>query len=187
MNQNKDFYFLIIDLEATCSNDKSIPKEEMEIIEIGAVMLNKATWAIEAEFQQFIQPVRHPQLTAFCTELTSIRQEDVADAPKFPEAISFLKEWIDAYPNHIFCSWGDYDKNQFIQDCEFHNVPYPFDSTHKNLKKEFSEYLGVSKRFGMAQALQHLGIELKGTHHRGIDDARNISAIYRSINTTKLS
>ncbi|MDF5724660.1 MAG: exonuclease domain-containing protein [Rhizonema sp. PD37] len=187
MNKNKNFYFLIIDLEATCSKDKSIPKEEMEIIEIGAVMLNKATWAIEAEFQQFVQPVRHSQLTPFCTELTSIRQEDVADAPKFLEAISFLKEWMDAYANHIFCSWGDYDKNQFIQDCEFHNVPYPFDSNHKNLKKEFSEYLGVSKRFGMPQALQHLGLELKGTHHRGIDDARNIAAIYGSINTTKLS
>lgn len=52
----------------------------MEIIEIGGVMLNKATWAIEAEFQQFVQPVRHPQLIPFCTELTSISQEDIAGA-----------------------------------------------------------------------------------------------------------
>ena len=36
-------YFLIVDLEATCSNDGSIPREEMEIIEIGAVMLNRST------------------------------------------------------------------------------------------------------------------------------------------------
>lgn len=37
----------------------------------------------------------------------------------------------------------------------------------------------------MAQSLEILGIELKGTHHRGIDDARNIAAIYKYIKTKK--
>jgi len=36
-------YFLIVDLEATCSDDGTIPSQEMEIIEIGAVMLNRST------------------------------------------------------------------------------------------------------------------------------------------------
>ncbi|RCJ33564.1 exonuclease [Nostoc minutum NIES-26] len=185
MNADRKSYFLIVDLEATCSNDGKIPSHEMEIIEIGAVMLNRTTWEIDAEFQQFIQPVRHPQLTAFCTELTSIRQEDVDQAPQFAEAISRFKEWIYSFTSHIFCSWGNYDKKQFIQDCEFHHIPYPFASEHINIKNEFSEYLGVSKGFGMAKALQHLGMELIGTHHRGIDDARNIAAIYRHIKTRK--
>jgi inhibitor of KinA sporulation pathway (predicted exonuclease) len=185
MKDNRDSYFLIVDLEATCSDDGIIPSNEMEIIEIGAVMLNRATWEIDSEFQQFVQPVRHPLLTPFCTELTSIRQQEVETAPTFPEAIASLKEWIYSFPRHVFCSWGNYDKKQFLQDCEFHNVPYPFGSAHRNIKQEFSEYLGVTKRFGMAQALQRLGIELKGTHHRGIDDARNIAAIFRYMNTTK--
>ena len=75
------------------------------------------------------------------------------------------------------------EKNQFKQDCKFHNIPSPFGAEHINIKKEFSTYLGTSHRFGMAQALQHLGIGLVGTHHRGIDDARNIAAIYRHIQT----
>ena len=58
-------YFLIVDLEATCSNDVSVPREEMEIIEIGAVMLNRSTWEIDSEYQKFIKPVRHPNLTKF--------------------------------------------------------------------------------------------------------------------------
>lgn len=180
-------YFLVIDLEATCCDQGSIPRHKMEIIEIGAVMLNRKTWEIDSEFQQFIQPVINPKLTAFCTEMTSITQQDVNDAPQFSEAISRFKEWIDLFPNHIFCSWGNYDKSQFIQDCQFHKVPYPFSSEHINIKKEFSEYLGVSKGFGMAKALAHLGIELKGTHHRGIDDARNIAVIYRHMKTQKLA
>lgn len=173
-------YFLIVDLEATCSNDGNIPSQEMEIIEIGAVMLNRFTWEIDSEYQQFIKPVRHPLLTDFCTELTTITQQEVDTAPTFPEAIPQFKEWIDFYAENIFCSWGNYDKKQFIQDCEFHNLIYPFGSEHRNIKKEFSLYLGdQKKRFGMAQALDYLGIELQGTHHRGIDDARNIAAIYK--------
>ncbi|MGI8499943.1 MAG: exonuclease domain-containing protein [Hassallia sp.] len=180
-------YFLIIDLEATCSDDNSIPRHKMEIIEIGAVMLNRATWEIDFEFQQFIQPVTNPQLTVFCTELTSISQKDVELAPKFSEAMSHLRKWLESFSNYIFCSWGEYDKKQFIQDCKHHNVSYPFGSEHRNIKKEFSEYLGVSKGFGMAQALQQLGLELKGTHHRGIDDACNIAAIFRHMNTKNQS
>ncbi|MCX7596777.1 MAG: exonuclease domain-containing protein [Fischerella sp.] len=178
-------YFLIVDVEATCSNDNSIPRSETEIIEIGAVMLNGETWIIESEFQQFIRPVRHPQLTNFCTQLTTIRQEDVDAASTFPEVISRFQEWVYSFPNPIFCSWGDYDKNQFIRDCKFHKVPYPFSSEHRNIKKEFSEYCGVSQKFSMAEALQYLGIELQGIHHRGIDDARNIAAIFRHMNTQK--
>lgn len=176
-------YFLIIDLEATCCDDNTISRREMEIIEIGAVMLNRETWEIDSEFQQFIKPTRHPTLTEFCTKLTTITQQDVENAPTFPAAITQLNNWISLYPNYIFCSWGDYDKNQFKQDCKFHNIPYPLGTEHINIKKEFSEYLGTSMKFGMAQALQHLGIELLGTHHRGIDDARNIAAIYRHIQT----
>jgi inhibitor of KinA sporulation pathway (predicted exonuclease) len=178
-------YFLIIDLEATCCDKGTVPRYEMEIIEIGGVMLNRNTWEIDAEFQQFIQPVRNPQLTPFCTELTSITQKDVANAPKFPEAIAKLLEWMTAYPNYIFCSWGNYDKSQFKQDCIFHQVAYPFSEEHINIKTEFSEYLGVSYKFGMAKALQTLGLELQGRHHRGIDDARNIAAIYRYMQTKK--
>ena len=185
MKTNTASYYLVVDLEATCCDKDSIPKHEMEIIEIGAVMLNRETLEIDSEYQQFIRPVRHQQLTAFCTELTTISQNDVDKAANFPDVIAQFQEWIYSFPNYVFCSWGDYDKNQIQLDCQFHNIPYPISSAHRNIKKEFSEYLGVSKRFGMAQALQHLGIELKGTHHRGIDDARNIAAILRHMKTQK--
>lgn len=180
-------YFLIIDLEATCDNQGSIPRHQMEIIEIGAVMLNRKTGEIDAEFQEFIQPIRHPQLTEFCTKLTSITQQQVDAADTFPAVISRLKEWMNSFPNYVFCSWGNYDKNQFLQDCKFHHLPYPFASEHRNIKKEFSEYLGVSHKFGMAQALKYLNMELKGIHHRGIDDARNIAAIYSYMHSNKRS
>jgi inhibitor of KinA sporulation pathway (predicted exonuclease) len=184
MNKDsRNFYFLVIDLEATCSDDKSIPRQETEIIEIGAVILNRSTWEVDAEYQQFIKPIRHPILTDFCTQLTTIKQTDVENASTFPEAMISFKEWILKFPNYTFCSWGDYDKRQFNQDCRFHEIPYPFTPEHINIKKQFSDYLGVSKAFGMAGALEKLGFELMGTHHRGIDDARNIAKIFRYMKT----
>lgn len=140
-------------------------------------MVDRDSLSAVDEFQTFIQPVRHPQLTPFCTELTSIQQADVDAAPLFPAANRHLKEWKTPYESALFCSWGDYDKSQFEQDCRHHQTPYPFSSSHLNLKKQFSRSLGYPKNYGMARALQLAGVPLEGTHHRGIDDARNMARL----------
>lgn len=175
-----DFY-LIIDLEATCSDDGSVPRQEMEIIEIGAVMQNARTLEVESEFQTFVRPVRHPVLTEFCSQLTGIEQHQVAAAPTFPEAIESLKRWMYTFADAKFCSWGDYDRGQFVQDCTYHGTAYPFRSDHLNLKAEFSHSLGLRKKFGLDAAVAHLGMKFEGSHHRGIDDARNIARIVRKV------
>ncbi len=170
-------YFLVLDLEATCSDTKEVPRQEMEIIEIGAVMVEAKNLDIVSEFQAFIKPVRHPLLTNFCTKLTSITQEQVNKAPTYREAIENFKGWLYQYPNFIFGSWGNYDYKQFQQDSNFHQVPYPIESQHINLKQLFSSNQKLKQRYGMAQALELAKIKLEGTHHRGIDDARNIAKL----------
>ncbi len=170
-------YFLIIDLEATCSDTKQISRQEMEIIEIGAVMVEAENLNIVSEFQTFIKPVRNPILTDFCTKLTSITQKQVNNAPSYQEAIANFKQWLYQYSNFIFGSWGDYDRKQFQQDSNFHQSPYPISSKHINLKKLFSSNQRLKQRYGMAQALKIAEIELLGTHHRGIDDAKNIARL----------
>lgn len=177
MNLEQYQYFLVIDLEATCSDKKEISRREMEIIEIGAVMVEANDLKTVSEFQTFIKPVRHPLLTDFCLQLTSITQEQVNNAPFYPEAITNLRQWLNQYPNFIFGSWGDYDRKQLQQDSNFHSVPYPINSEHINLKKLFSINQGFSYTHGMAKALELAAIELKGIHHRGIDDARNIARL----------
>jgi 3'-5' exoribonuclease 1 len=169
-------HFLVIDLEATCDSDKRLPSRRMEIIEIGAVLVDPGSLDPVAEFQTFVKPVRHPVLTPFCTQLTSITQADVADAPGFVQAIGDLKRFI-AGCHVLFCSWGDYDRRQFEQDARFHKVPLPFDGRHLNVKKRFSAELGEERLYGMAGALTRVGLTLRGTHHRGIDDARNIARL----------
>ncbi|WP_449416265.1 exonuclease domain-containing protein [Phormidium nigroviride] len=177
MNLKHYNYYLVLDLEATCCDRGTIRQDRMEIIEIGAVMVEPKTLTIIDEFQTFIKPVRHPILTEFCKSLTSISQKQVDLAPTYPEAIALLKNWLSGYSNAVFGSWGDYDRKQFQQDSNFHKVPFPIAYPHVNLKQLFTEQQGLRKRPGMAKALQLVGLPLEGTHHRGIDDARNIAKL----------
>jgi inhibitor of KinA sporulation pathway (predicted exonuclease) len=167
--------YVIVDLEATCWEDvRGSPK--MEIIEIGAVLLPASEGPAAGEFASFVRPVVDPVLSAFCTKLTSIRQADVDAAEPFPLVFPRFVEWIGDGP-FVLCTWGAYDLNQFRQDCRRHRIPLPAAfERHVNVKKEFARLRGV-KSCGMAAALRIAGIPLEGTHHRAIDDARNIAKL----------
>ena len=169
-------HYLIIDLEATCCNKGSIKREEMEIIEIGAVMVNATSLKIVDEYEIFIKPIVNPTLTPFCKTLTTITQEDVNNAMGYKEALADFKKWYSQYDDFLFCSWGDYDKNQFLKECKMHNVAYPFNREHLNIKKAFAKVQGI-KPCGLDVALVHVNLELVGTHHRGINDARNMGRL----------
>lgn len=173
---------LLIDLEATCDDGGAVPRNEMEIIEIGAVELDNKIRVIN-EYDWFVKPVRHPTLTPFCTRLTSITQNQVDSAPSFPEVLALLNQKVDL-SKVVFCSWGNYDRTQFEQDCEFHGVEYPFGPYHINVKVAVARFLGLRKPKGVGGMLRHFGLDFEGTPHRGIDDVKNITRILRASRMT---
>jgi len=164
--------FIIVDLECTCwEND---PQMVMETIEIGAVVYEVGQ-GILAEFQRFVRPKLNPVLSDFCRSLTTIEQSQVDTAPGFPQAFSQFVAWFNGYPSAVLSSWGGFDHKQLRRDCELHGMEYPF-VEHVNLKIEFARTIGC-KPCGMSAALRQAGLPLDGTHHRGIDDARNIARL----------
>lgn len=172
--------YVIVDLEATCWQTGQTPAR-MEIIEIGAVFMPSAASEPTREFGKFVRPVSEPELSDFCKSLTTIKQEDVNRAEIFAEVFPQFLEWIGA-EKFVICSWGAYDIKQFRIDCERHGIEFPASfNNHINLKKEFARLENIKKPCGMTGALAMLGIRLEGTHHRGIDDARNIAKIAQNI------
>lgn len=167
--------YIVVDVEATCwENVRDFGR--MEIIEIGAVELPKADSVPTRDFGCFIRPVAEPLLSEFCCRLTTIRQQDVDQADIFSVVFHEFLEWIGHEP-FVLCSWGGYDLTQFRIDCGRHGMKLPPSfERHINLKKEFARARGT-KVCGMARALAHAGLPLHGTHHRGIDDARNIARL----------
>lgn len=171
--------YIILDLEATCwENDRT---KQNEIIEIGAVMIGQDL-SIKDEFQAFIKPKINPKLSEFCIKLTSINQEDVDNAAEFPAVIKDFNKWITSSGEpYYLCSWGFYDKKQLKKDCELHGVDSSWIGKHISIKHQHGKLIGVEKGVGMGAALKMLNIPLEGVHHRGIDDARNISKIFIKI------
>ena len=154
---------------------------DTETIEIGAVALD-AVGAIESEFDCFIKPVVHPQMSDFCRDLTSITQSDVDGAPFFAAAFARFVAWAQSGGEPLtLVSWGDFDPRQLQVDCARAGVEYPLAfARHVNIKQRFALARNI-KPVGMARALKMLEMPLAGTHHRGIDDARNIAKIAQTM------
>lgn len=172
---------LIIDFEATCDDQGRLPAEAMEIIEIGAVLLDGQFQRV-GYFQRFVRPVKNPVLTPFCTTLTGITQRDVDGAEAFPAVARAFSHWLDAEvtvsPGR-WASWGDYDRRQLARDCERHQVPAPLTLPHVNIKAAFGRVNG-GRDWGISDALTHCGMRFEGDAHRGLDDALNIARLIQS-------
>lgn len=171
----------IIDLEATCwRNDQEKPSDQVsEIIEIGIVTLNTKTFELIKKDSVLVKP-QFSQVSAFCTELTTITPSLLDSAMSFPEALKYLKKNYDLNDTP-WGSYGDYDRVQLERNSQLYKVKNPFGRTHLNIKNLFALKQQLEKEVGMAQALEILGIVLEGTHHRGLDDALNIAKIYKHI------
>ncbi|MEN0056486.1 MAG: 3'-5' exonuclease [Mucilaginibacter sp.] len=76
-----------------------------------------------------------------------------------------------------WASYGAYDRTMLKDQCMKLGIPYPMSDHHINVKILFSEVHGLTKGVGMAHALRMLNLSLEGTHHRGVDDAKNIANI----------
>lgn len=92
-------YFCVIDFEATCEDSNNQRSSnfniaEQEIIEFPAVLIDRQGKVID-EFHSYVRPVRHPQLTEFCTQLTGIEQHTVDPAPTFPIVYCKFLAWCE--------------------------------------------------------------------------------------------
>ena len=166
---------LVVDLEATCADDASLPPEAMEIIEIGAAWATPDGTVLD-RFQAFVRPLQRPALTAFCTRLTGIRQTDVDAAPLLPVAARALQEFTRRHcrpSGAVWASWGDYDRKQLERDCARHSIANPLELPHQNLKRLFAKRQRIGGELALAAACQLAKIKLEGTQHRALDDAIN--------------
>lgn len=168
---------VVVDLEATCADDGSLPPAEMEIIEIGAVALTADGRHELDRFSSLVRPRRHPRLTRFCTALTTIAQHEVDAADPFPVVLARFTAWLARFERPLFVSWGEYDRRQLQQDCRDHGVRYPFDARHLNLRRGYAERFAIRPLPSLDAALRHAGLAFAGTPHRGLDDARNIARL----------
>lgn len=190
-------YLLCVDLEATCDEypegltDEEtagrallVQKNDMETIEVGAVVIDLHQGAaIVSEFCAFVRPMLNPVLTDFCKRLTTINQIDVDSAGTYSEVSQELDDYLAPFKAEglMWCSWGDYDAKQLAMDADRNGCsPMMADLTHANAKKWHSKMLNC-RAMSLRPAVEDSGIEWTGQYHRGIDDARNLGLLVGEI------
>jgi 3'-5' exoribonuclease 1 len=120
----------------------------------------------------------HRILSEFCIDLTSITQKQVDTAQIFPIVLEEFQNWILSFnEDYILCSWGFYDQVQFKNDCVLHGLGIDWLESHISLKHQHAK-IRQTRSLGMKNALKNEKITLEGTHHRDIDDAKNIAKIF---------
>jgi len=170
---------LVVDVESTCWEGAAPDGEESEIIEVGLCLLDVASLERVERRSLLVRP-EHSQVSAFCTQLTTLTADDVAGGMAFAEACALLRGELKGR-ERLWASYGDYDRRQFERQCQARDVAYPFGTTHLNVKSLFALAHALPHEIGMDAALRHIGLPLEGTHHRGGDDAWNIAAILATL------
>ena len=165
----------VVDVEATCWTGKAPPGQVSEIIEIGLTVVDLAERVRVGKHQIMVRPERST-VSGFCTELTGLTQEQVDTGVTFAEACRQLRREHYA-DSRAWASWGDYDRKQFLRQCDATAVRSPFGSVHTNAKQQFAVANGWPKGVGMHEALEVARLPLEGRHHCGADDAWNIAAL----------
>ena len=175
----KNRHFIIYDLEATCWRGHRPRK--VEVIEIGAVKVDENLEVID-EFCLFVRPLLHPEVSKFCTQLTSIKQSDVDRAEGFDEVILEFEEWMrPSEVRTVLMSWGEFDKRQLLQDADLHEMELPWLRYHACLQQHYSKWKGSKNQIGLKNALELEGLQYAGTQHRAIEDARNMARLFQAV------
>lgn len=165
---------IVVDLETTCEDQigRELPRE---VIEVGVCLLDPRSGVITEQQSILVKPA-FSEVSDFCAKLTTLTREQVDSGIPFAEACVLLKERYKT-KRRVWASYGDFDRNQFQRECFAKAVPYPFGPRHINVKTLFAIRHRLTQEVGMDKALRRLGLELFGTHHRGVDDAYNVARI----------
>ncbi|KJK44517.1 DNA polymerase III [Lentzea aerocolonigenes] len=166
---------LVVDVESTCWEGSPPPGQISEIIEIGLCPLEVSTGVRGERRSVLVRPSRS-SVSAFCTRLTTLTAEQVADGVTFAEACALLRKEFRS-DRRVWASYGDYDRKMFERQCAAFGVGYPFGPRHVNVKTLFVLSHALKREVGMAEAMRIAGRKLDGTHHRGHDDAYNIAGL----------
>lgn len=169
----------IVDVEATCWKEKRPDTQISEIIQVGIVELNLLSGIISSKVGYNIRP-QYSEVSEFCTELTGITPEELEEEKNFSEVYDMIKERFPHLKNYTWASYGDYDRKHFKEMSDLHQRVYLFGRTHINIKNFFALKWGLKKEPGMRKALRILNKELVGQHHNALDDALNITEIFKA-------
>lgn len=178
---------VIYDLEGSCKFFDKNEISETNIIEIGAVRLDKKTLEITSEFSILIKPKHFPILPEI-TKITNITNEMVENEKYFDQAIPLFLDWYGEKNKSTLAGWGLYydlpllrkEFSEFDFDYNKYFVGGGFDIRALGvywLAKNNISTSGIS----LERVLEKMKISQEFKFHRALDDARATALILQQI------
>lgn len=167
-------FYVVLDLEWNNSYSKKNKGFVNEIIEIGAVIVNKEFEVIDT-FSVFIKSQLSRKLTTRVKKLTNISNEDIRTGLPFSKAFSEFSKWLGVR-DHIILTWGDADIRVLIDNYKYFNgiEVVPFLKKYIDLQKYFQQAFGLSgaRQIGLTAAAELCNIDSSEySAHRALEDS----------------
>jgi len=180
--------YIIMDLEMNKIADEYRMQRQickMEVIEIGAVVLNE-TYQEIGSFKTLVKPQYNHVIEKKYERLTGIRTSMVEDAPDFEQAFHMFFSWCDSMEDTVeIFQWSNSDQSQILKEMELKQIvlsdnEQKYFTAWSDFQKEFGDKLGLSDQVSLKNAIMYAGIDIEGYYHDALYDARNTAALFRT-------
>lgn len=176
--------YVIFDLEWNNAYDYKLKKGINEIIEIGAVRLNKNLTIIDT-YKQLIKPKLSKKLSKRFVDLTSITKEEISSQGiPFEKAIRDFSRW-SAGNNVVFMSWSNSDLYVLVSNYKrfFGQTNVSFMKKYMDAQKYCQSFLEqTNDQISLAHCAEKLDIELKEENlHRALEDCFAAAACFKKV------
>lgn len=181
--------YIVFDLEwnQSLEEDEAYDRElPFEIIEIGAVKLGP-DMELKGMFSQTVQPQVYKKLHFITRELLHIEQEDLEKGGAFADVFEDFMKFCGE--DFVFCTWGDADVFELLNNAKYFNVKSPFCKPVKyyDLQKLYSRQNHLGKtRLRLQAVAEAQNIRIDEGFHRAFNDAKYTAEVMRRMDMEKL-
>ena len=166
--------YIVLDLEWNQSNtgkEDAVEKLPFEIIEIGAIKLNKERVMV-SEFNELIKPQVYHEMHKITSKLIHIQMQELERGRSFPEVGGDFVNWC-GQEEHLFCTWGTLDLTELQRNMAYYEMPLlaPGPLPYLDVQKLFAiAYEERKIRRNLEYAIDFLHIEKDIPFHRAFSD-----------------
>jgi DNA polymerase III epsilon subunit-like protein len=176
---------VVIDLEASSppEDEGNNSVERSNIIEIGAVRLDRRSLEVTGSFSELVRPADYP-VTPFITGLTGITPEMVAGREAFDAVGRRFLQWYGPRNKAIIAAWGAYyDLPLLRKECARFELPFRehIVGGAYDLRALGLAWLAThghrTSAATLESVLRKMDLADRFTSHRAEDDARAAAAV----------
>ena len=150
-----------------------------EIIEIGAVKIDRETNEITGHIQNFVKPHFYPNHAKEGMAFSMITDSDMKDAIDFGAMLEKIESLYTPGETYFVC-WGGADYSVINKGCERHGVPNPvLYEDFIDLAKAYKLWYGDANTTSLSDAADEQNIDIEGLWHTAYSDAVITSEILR--------